>query len=165
MTISKNKVVQFHYTLRDESDNNTTLESSRSGDPVLYLHGHDNVIKGLEAALEGKNVGDNVSVSIAPADAYGERNEERKQRVPVKHLHVPKNARLMPGMLVHIQTERGAVPATVIKAGKFTVDVDTNHPLAGKTLGFDVEIVDIRDATDDEIAHGHAHGVGGHHHD
>lgn len=164
MSISKNKVVQFHYILRDESDNNSELETSRTGDPILYLHGHSNIIGGLESAMEGKQAGDIFTVSVAPEQAYGVRDESRQQRVPVKHLHVSKNTKLKPGMVVHIQTEQGSVPATVIKAGKFTVDVDTNHPLAGRQLGFDVEIMDVREASEDEIAHGHAHGVGGHHH-
>src|SRR5690554_472942 len=165
MSISKNKVVQFHYTLRDESNENQVVESSNDGDAMLYLHGHNNIIKGLEEAMVGKAEGDTFSVSIAPEKAYGVRQEDRQQRVPIKHLQIRKKQRLVPGVLVHIQTEKGLVPATIVKAGKFNVDVDTNHLFAGKQLGFDVEIVAIRDASDDEIAHGHAHGIGGHQHD
>lgn len=163
MKIAKNTVVQFHYRLRDESDNRE-LESSYDGDPVLYLHGANNIIRGLEEAMAGREKGDVFSVSVEPDKAYGRRNEEKQQRVPVKHLRISKKARLKPGMVVHIQTDEGAVAATVIKAGKFTVDVDTNHPLAGKQLGFDIEIIDVREAGEEEVAHGHAHGVGGHQH-
>jgi FKBP-type peptidyl-prolyl cis-trans isomerase SlyD len=164
MKIENQKAVQFHYTLRDESEGAVELESSKSGDPVAYLHGANNIIEGLEEAMLGKVAGDTFSVSIAPEKAYGLRDENRQQRIPLKHLIVRKNAQLVPGMVVHVQTEHGARQATVIKAGKFNVDVDTNHPLAGKQLGFDIEIVDVRDASEEELAHGHVHGVGGHHH-
>lgn len=163
MKIAKNSVVQFHYRLRDESDNRE-LENSHDGEPVLYLHGASNIIRGLEEAMAGHEKGDVFTVSVEPSKAYGLRDENKQQRVPVKHLLANKKKRFSPGMVVHIQTEQGAVAATVIKAGKFTVDVDTNHPLAGKQLGFDIEIIDVREATADEIAHGHAHGVGGHQH-
>jgi FKBP-type peptidyl-prolyl cis-trans isomerase SlyD len=163
MKIEKNKAIQFHYTLRDESAG-IELESSKSGDPVAYLHGFENIIEGLEDAMTDKTKGDTFSVSIAPEKAYGVRDESQQQRIPVKHLLVRKNAQLLPGTIVHVQTEHGPRQATVIKAGKFNVDIDTNHPLAGKQLGFDIEIVDVRDASEEEIAHGHVHGVGGHHH-
>jgi FKBP-type peptidyl-prolyl cis-trans isomerase SlyD len=117
----------------------------------------------LEKALEGKTSGDELEVTLEPKDAYGERIEGRIQRVPIKHLaNIPK--RIRPGMAVQVNTENGVRSATVLKAGKFNVDVDTNHPLAGKALTFKITIVDLRDATADEIAHGHAHGPGGHHH-
>lgn len=161
--IEKNKVVQFHYNLKVEGDDNA-LESSRTGDPVAYLHGHGNIIKGLEKAMAGQSEGDVFSTTISPEDGYGKRVEGNTQRVPIKHLMVKKNAKLKPGQVVNVQTDQGAKQATVIKAGKFNVDLDTNHPLAGKTLVFDIEIIDVRDASDEEKAHGHAHGVGGHQH-
>lgn len=165
MTIENKKAVQFHYTLRDESETPPVeLESSKSGDPIAYLHGANNIIEGLEAAMLGKAAGDTFTISIAPEKAYGLRDESRQQRVPIKHLIVRKNMPLEAGMVVQIQTEHGSRQATVIKAGKFNVDVDTNHPLAGRQLGFDIEIVDVRDASEEELAHGHVHGVGGHHH-
>ena len=164
MKIAKNTVVQFHYRLRDEASGEE-LENSRSGDPVLYLQGYSNIIAGLEKAMLGHEVGDVFSVSLTAEQAYGRRNEDKTQRVPVKHLMQGKTHKnLKPGMVVHIQTDQGKVPATVIKVGKFTVDVDTNHPLAGKPLGFDIEILAVRDATAEEMAHRHAHGVGGHNH-
>ncbi len=160
MKIEDKKVVQFHYRLREEGVDKE-LESSFGGEPSVYLHGAKNIIRGLEEAMLGRELGDVFSVSIPAAKAYGSRNEESQQRVPIKHLMIKKNAKLKSGMVVSIQTDQGAKQATVIKAGKFNVDVDTNHPLAGKQLGFDIEIVDVRDASDEEVAHGHAHGVGG----
>lgn len=164
MQISKDKVVTFHYTLKDE--NGEQMESSHGGDPMAYLHGHGNIITGLEKAMEGKGGEEHFSVTVAPKDGYGERVEDAIQRVPVKHIMGDKSSRakLKPGMVVSVNTEEGPRQVMVLKAGKFNVDVDTNHPLAGKTLTFDVEIQSIRDASDDEISHGHAHGVGGHHH-
>lgn len=162
MNIENNKVVRFHYVLRDAAG--AELESSHDGDPVAYLHGTGSIIPGLEEAMANKKTGDQFAVTIPPEKGYGERVEGRIQRIPVKHLLVKKNARLLPGMVVAIQTDHGARQATVIKPGKFTVDVDTNHPWAGKTLNFEIGIVEVRDATEEELAHGHAHGVGGHHH-
>ncbi len=163
MSISKNSVVQFHYRLSHEGQE---VESSRDGDPVAYLQGHGNIISGLEGAMEGKEEGDTFTTDIKAANAYGPRQEDATQRIPLKHLMGDKkqNARLKPGMTVNINTEQGVRQGTIIKAGKFNVDIDTNHPLAGKDLSFDIEIISIRDATDEELAHGHAHGVGGHHH-
>lgn len=168
MQITKDKVVTFHYSLKDADGQ--TMESSNDSDPMAYLHGHGhghgNIIAGLEAAMEGKQANETLSVTLAPKDAYGERVENAIQRVPLKHLHGDKKqlARLKAGDVAHINTEQGARQVIVVKAGKFNVDVDTNHPLAGKTLTFDIEVTDVRDATAEEIAHGHAHGVGGHQH-
>lgn len=164
MKIATNTVIQFHYRLREDGADEE-LESSYDGDePAAYLHGHDNIISGLETAMTGHEVGDIFTVSVAAKDAYGERKEEQTQRVPIKHLMVKKNAKLKKGMVVNIQTDHGGHPATILKVGKFNVDVDTNHPLADKDLSFDIEIIDVRAATEDEVAHKHAHGVGGHQH-
>jgi len=162
LNISANKVVTFHYRL--SNDEGKELENSHAGDPVAYLHGHHGVIRGLEAAMVDKTAGDSFSVTIQPVDAYGLRNEENQQRVPIKHLHVNKKARLRPGMIVGVETEKGPKQVTIVKVGKFNVDVDSNHPLAGKVLTFDVEIQEVREASPEEITHGHAHGLGGHHH-
>ena len=164
MQISKNKVVTFHYRLQNEQG--VEIESSHGGDPVAYLQGHGNIIRGLEKGMDGKNAEDVFSVTVAPQDGYGLRDEEAKQRVPLKHLVGDKkaNAKLKPGMVAAINTEEGPKQVVVIKAGKFNVDVDTNHPLAGQVLTFDIEVESVREATDDEVTHGHAHGVGGHHH-
>ncbi len=160
MNIANNCVAVFHYTLRN--DQGEELESSRGGEPSAYLHGAGNIIRGLEAALEGHTEGDTLSVSLAPADAYGLRNTERQQRVPVKHLLF--EGRLRPGQVVQLSSDRGRVPVTVLKVGRHAATVDTNHPLAGQTLHFDVEIISVRAATAEEVAHGHAHGPGGHSH-
>ena len=164
MKISKNQVVSFHYRLKDEDGNE--LENSNGGDPVSYLHGHGNIIVGLEKGLEGKEADDVFSVTVLPKDGYDERQEGATQRIPLKHLHGTKkqNARLKPGDVVSINTEDGDKQVVVIKVGKFNIDVDINHPLAGKTLTFDIEIQSLRAASDEELAHGHAHGIGGHHH-
>lgn len=160
MKIEKDKVVQFKYQLSDTADK--VLETSDDKVPMAYLHGHNNLLKGLEAAMEGKAVGDSFSVELAPEDAYGVRKENAEQRIPAKHLMGAKKWKK--GMVGVVHTEQGRKQVTVVKVGKFMVTVDFNHPFAGKNLKFDVEVMDIRDATHEEIAHGHAHGPGGHHH-
>ena len=158
MQITKDTVVQFHYTLSDETG---VLENSRSQDPVLYLQGHGNLIEGLEKSIEGHQAGDKFNVTLAPADAYGERTEDSIQSVQVKHLMGAKKWK--PGMVAVVNTEQGQRQVTVVKVGMFKAEVDTNHPLAGKTLSFDIDVIDVRAASNEEIEHGHAHGIGGHH--
>ncbi|XQW86579.1 FKBP-type peptidyl-prolyl cis-trans isomerase [Thalassotalea piscium] len=160
MKITDNKVVQFHYRLKDEAG--TEIENSYESEPLAYLHGHKNMIVGVENALTDKTAGDKFSVTLQPAEAYGERQEDAVERVPVKHLQGA--TKWKPGMTAIVNTEQGQRQVTVIKAGRFMVTVDINPPLAGKVLTFDLEVVDVRDATDEEIQHGHAHGAGGHHH-
>lgn len=160
MEIGNDNVVQFHYTLTN--DQGEQLETSRDGDPMAYLHGHRNLIPGLEKAMAGKQMGDSFSVTVAPEEGYGQRREGMEQRVPVKHLMGAKRWRK--GMTGRIKTDQGERQFTVVKVGKFMADVDFNHPLAGLTLTFAVDVIDVRDATSGEIAHGHAHGVGGHQH-
>ncbi|WP_440877461.1 FKBP-type peptidyl-prolyl cis-trans isomerase [Thalassotalea sp. PLHSN55] len=164
MKITDKTVVQFHYTLKDEAG--VELESSHGSDPLAYLHGYKNMLVGVENALTDKEAGDKFSVTLQPEDAYGERQEGAEQRVPVKHLQgLPTpSAKWKKGMSAVVNTEQGQRQVTVIKAGKFMVTVDTNPPLAGKVLTFDLEVVDVRAATDEEVEHGHAHGVGGHQH-
>lgn len=157
MKIDGSKVVTFHYTLKDEEG--AQMESSRESQPMSYLHGAQNIIPGLEKAMQGKQAGDEFEVTVEPAEAYGERNEGNVQRVPAKHFKDPR--RLERGQLVSLQTRNGPVQAVVIKVGRFNVDLDTNHPLAGKSLTFEVEITDVRDATEEEVTHGHVHGPGG----
>lgn len=167
-TIRTNSVVSFHYRLCEvESKGNRTdwLEESFGREPLKYLHGYHNVIVGLENALSGKTVGDLVSIALKPEEAYGPRLPDAIQRVPIKHLKIPQGQKnLLPGMIVSVQTDRGFKQVIVAKVGKFNVDVDFNHPLAGKNLYYEVEVVNIRDASPEEIAHGHAHGPGGHQH-
>jgi len=164
MKIADKTVVQFHYVLKDEAGKE--IESSHSSDPMAYLHGANNTLAGLEKALTDKETGDKFSVTLQPEDAYGERQEEMIQRVPVKHLQgLPsKSAEWKAGMIGVVQTEQGQRQVTVMKVGKFMVTVDINPPLAGKVITFDVDVIDVRAATDEEVEHGHAHGVGGHHH-
>lgn len=165
MQITADKVVSFHYRLSETGADE--IESSYDAEPTLYLHGHNNLLAALEAALDGKTVGDKVSVSLTPEQAYGVRQEGAVQRIPIKHLrdHDKLKNKLKPGMKVAVNTQHGPWEALVLKVGKFNVDIDSNHPLAGKHLDFALDVIAVRDATDEEIAHGHAHGVGGHHHD
>lgn len=165
MQISADKVVSFHYKLNDSDG--SLLESSYDGEPTLYLHGHSNLLASLEAELEGKSSGNTLNVTLTPEQGYGERRDGATQRIPIKHLHIQASLKnkLKSGDKVLVNTKNGPWEAIVLKVGKFNVDIDSNHPLAGKTLTFDIEILDVRDATDDELTHGHAHGVGGHHHD
>lgn len=160
MNIGPESVVTFHYTLRN--DEGEELETSRSGEPTAYLHGANNVIPGLEEAMADKTAGDVFTATVPPEQGYGQPNPDRQQRVPVKHLIF--KGKLKPGAVVQLNTKEGGRPVTVVKAGRHSADVDTNHPLAGKTLHFDVEIMDVRAATAEEVTHGHAHGPGGHHH-
>lgn len=160
MKIEQDKVVVFHYRLKD--GNGIEIENSHDGDPVAYLHGHRGVIRGLEQAMAGHESGDVFTAEIEAALAYGPRKEEATQRVPIKHLLT--KGKLKPGMAVKINTEKGPRDVVLSKVGRFNVDVDLNHPLAGHAITFDVEIQDVRDASAEELAHGHAHGVGGHHH-
>jgi FKBP-type peptidyl-prolyl cis-trans isomerase SlyD len=160
MKIAKDTVVSFHYRLLDEQGKQ--IESSAGRDPNVVLIGHRNVLPALEEAMLGKAAGDGVNVSLPPEKAYGLRREGAVQRIPTKH--VLTKGKLQPGQAVQINTEHGARNVTVAKVGKFNIDIDTNHPLAGKTVVFDISIIDVRAASAEELSHGHAHGVGGHHH-
>jgi len=159
MIVEKGKVVTFHYTLKNAAGDE--LESSRAREPMDYLHGANNIIKGLEKAMEGRAVDDRFSVTVAPEEAYGQRNENNVQRIALKHLK--GQGKIRPGQVLNLTTRQGPVQVTVLKVGRFNVDVDGNHPLAGETLTFDVEITAIRDASEEETQHGHAHGPEGHH--
>jgi FKBP-type peptidyl-prolyl cis-trans isomerase SlyD len=160
MQISKNSVVSFHYVLNDRAGEQ--LETSRDGEPTSYLHGADNIIRGLEAKLQGHSAGDSMSVELAPEHGYGLRQDNLQQRVPIKHLSF--QGKLRAGMVVQLNTDKGPRSVTVLKAGRHSADIDANHPLAGQHLCFDIEIIEVRAASAEEIAHGHAHGVGGHQH-
>ena len=161
MIIENKKVVSFHYTLTNETGEE--LESSRGRDPMAYLHGAHSIIPGLEKALAGKSAGDQLKVTLPPAEAYGERNPSNIQRIASKHFSNPRS--LQPGQMVSLKTREGERPAVIVKVGRFNVDVDANHPLAGQTLTFDVEITDVWEASPEEVAHGHVHGEGAHEHD
>jgi FKBP-type peptidyl-prolyl cis-trans isomerase SlyD len=160
MTIGDDSVVSFHYKLRD--DTGTFNESSENGSPVVYMHGRNNIVPGLEKELAGKRTGDKLTATVAPEDGYGQRNENAVQRVPLKHLAT--RGPISVGQMVVVNTRDGGRQARVLKVGHFNVDLDLNHPLAGRTLTFDIEIVEVRAATEQELAHGHAHGPHGHDH-
>ena len=161
ITIADDTVVSFHYKLSDAEG--TINESSEGNPPVVYLHGRNAIVPGLETQLKGKKSGDKFTATVPPEQGYGLRNEEAVQRVPLKHLAT--RGPLQAGQLVVVNTREGGRQARVLKVGHFNVDLDLNHPLAGKTLTFDIEIVDVRAATEEEVAHGHAHGPEGHGHD
>lgn len=156
MNIDKNSVVKFHYTVTETGKEQ--LESSKENEALSVLVGHGAIIPGLEQALMGKQAGDLVSATITPEQAYGERREGLTQRIPKKLF---KNAKLVQGMQVVLPTEMGPRAMTVLKVGMSVVDVDLNHPMAGKSLDFDVEILEVREANAEEIEHGHVHGDGG----
>ncbi len=160
MQIGPDTVVNFHYTLRDDAGKE--LESSRGGDPATYLHGANNIIPGLESAMTGKADGESFSATVNPEDGYGLRDEDRVQRVPIKHLSF--KGKLRAGAVVQLSTSEGLRTVTVVKPGRHTADIDTNHPLAGQTLTFEIEVLETRSASAEELSHGHAHGPGGHQH-
>jgi len=160
MPIGQDSVVTIHYTLTDDAGE--TIDSSRSGEPIAYLHGHGNLVAGLERELEGKNTGDKVSVSVTPTDGYGDYDKQLVQQVPRRALQ--GIAKVTVGMRLHAQTPQGPRAVIVTRLVGDMVTIDANHPLAGKNLNFDVEITDVRQATEEELSHGHVHGAGGHHH-
>jgi FKBP-type peptidyl-prolyl cis-trans isomerase SlyD len=160
MQISAQKVVQIHYTLTN--DDGDVLDSSEGQEPLAYIHGQGNIIPGLEDALDGKSVGDKFSVSIAPEEGYGARDEHLIQAVPKSAFEGVDQ--IEPGMQFHAEAHDGAQLVTVLEVRDDEVILDGNHPMAGITLNFDVEVSDIRDATAEELDHGHVHGAGGHHH-
>ena len=158
--IEKDRVVRFHYTVSEVGQE--PLESSKEGgQPLAILVGHGNIIPGLEKAMDGREAGESFSVDVPAAEAYGERREGLVQRVPKKHFGPQK---LAPGQQVVLNTNFGPRAVTVQKVGLSVVDVDLNHPMAGKDLHFDIEIVEVREADPVEIEHGHVHGDGGHQH-
>lgn len=160
MNVQKDAVVTIEYTLTDELGN--VLDTSKGDEPLTYLHGNGNLIAGLEAALEGKSAGETFKISLPPNQAYGEWQKEklvnvdRAQFQGVDELQVGMQFTASDGVNNHV--------VTVAQIEGNNVTVDLNHPLAGKTLNFDVAIVDVRAATEEELLHGHVHGAGGHHH-
>ena len=159
MKIAKDSVVRFHYSVSEPGQE--SLESSKDREPLAILIGHGNIIPGLEAALQDREAGESFGVDVSASEAYGERRDGLTQRVPKKHFGAQK---LEPGQQVVLQTNFGPRAVTIQKVGMSVVDVDLNHPMAGKDLDFDIEIVEVREASEEEIAHGHVHGDGGHEH-
>jgi FKBP-type peptidyl-prolyl cis-trans isomerase SlyD len=158
--ISADRVVTIHYTLKDDSG--TVIDSSAGGEPLAYLQGHGNLVPGLEKALEGKQEGSSVAVVVSPADGYGTRNEALVQRVPKRSLQGA--GAVKKGMQFQTRTDDGMRVLTVTAVIADMVTLDGNHPLADQTLHFEVQVVGVREATTEELEHGHVHGAGGHHH-
>ncbi|ATX80530.1 FKBP-type peptidyl prolyl cis-trans isomerase [Mariprofundus aestuarium] len=153
MQISNHKVVSFHYTLTNDAGE--TIDSSVGGDPLAYLHGEENIIPGLENALEGKAVGDKLNVSLEAADAYGEYNPALTEVVPSSMFEgVDK---IEAGMEFRAETSEGVQVVRIAEVDGDNITVDGNHPLAGQRLNFDVEIAEIREASAEELEHGHIH--------
>ncbi|MEI6897722.1 MAG: peptidylprolyl isomerase [Psychromonas sp.] len=157
MLITKNCAVEFHYTL---SEADTEIESSFNDQPLVYLHGHSGILEALEEALEGKSVAEKFAVTLTPEQAYGYPREGNVQRIPIKRLQFA-GKKLQVGSVAVVESNQGTQQVTVIKVGKFNADCDLNHPFAGKTLTFNIQIVSVREATDEEITHGHVHAPGG----
>jgi len=160
MNITKNVVASIDYTLKN--DGGEILDSSSGREPLAYLHGHGNLIPGLEQELEGKTKGDKLVAVIQPADAYGVRSDELLQDFPLDQFQNP--AEVQVGVQFQVKYGEEQHIATVTKVENNMVSVDMNHPLADLTLHFDVEVMDAREATAEELEHGHVHGPGGHHH-
>jgi len=159
MPIEQNKVVSFEYTLKD--DKGEVLDRAEAGDPFDYLHGSGMIVPGLESALAGKDVGDALSVSLTAEQAYGQRDESLIRRIPLRKLR-DKNPQV--GRRYPAEIGRGVQLVLVKSIEGDYATVDPNHPLAGMALNFDVKIAKIRDATAEELEHGHIHGADGHHH-
>jgi FKBP-type peptidyl-prolyl cis-trans isomerase SlyD len=157
MQIAEKKAVTIKYTLRDEEG--AVLDSTDGRDPMTYLHGAGNLVPGVEEALEGKSPGDEIKVIVPPEKGYGLREEDNVRNVPVRKLP----GKIKPGSAVQLNTNHGTIVAVVKAIQGDYATVDLNHPLAGKTLRFELEVVDVRDATEEELSHGHVHGPGGHH--
>lgn len=159
MQVSDNKAVTIHYTLTNPDGD--VIDSSRGGEPLSYIHGIGALVPGLERELEGKSAGDNIVVSVSPEEGYGEKSEQLIQAVPKELFHIDGDIEV--GMRFHAEAEHGIELVEVVAVGEDTVTIDANHPLAGQTLNFDVDIVGVRDATTDELEHGHIHGEDGCH--
>jgi FKBP-type peptidyl-prolyl cis-trans isomerase SlyD len=158
MKAGKDKVISLHYTLTVDGEQ---VESSHDRDEQLWvLLGHGQLIPGLESALEGHGAGDTLQVDIAPADGYGEYQQGHSQRMSKKYFQ--QADRLKPGMVTLLRMKEGGQRAvTVQKVGMSTIDIDLNHPMAGKQLHFDVTVGEVRDPTEEDLQHGHAHPPGG----
>jgi FKBP-type peptidyl-prolyl cis-trans isomerase SlyD len=160
VNIEKNRVVTLNYTLRDEQG--TIIDASSGRAPLSYLHGKGNIIPGLEQALSGKAAGDKLDVTVAPEQGYGPRDERLVQIVPRTKFGEVEG--LAPGVQVRVGGPQGARIVSVVRVDRDFVTIDGNHPLAGRTLHFSVEIAEVRKASHEEVAHGHVHGPDGHHH-
>ena len=158
MTIAQNKVVELEYKLTVDGE---VIDQSEPGEPLVYLQGHNNIIPGLERALEGKQTGDSLQVTVQPEDGYGVRDEDAIEDLERSDFEDDIEV----GATYYAQAEDGSVlPFTVLAIDGDTVQVDFNPPLAGEVLNFDVKVLNVRDATAEELEHGHAHTEGMHDH-
>lgn len=160
MQIAPNTVVSMHYTLKDE--NGEVLDSSAGQEPLVFLSGAQNIIVGLDNALQGKAAGDAMQVEVTAEEGYGPIHQELIQKVPRENFQGVDSIEV--GMQFMAQTPNGQQPVTVIGVEEDGIMLDGNHPLAGKSLSFEVEVVEVREASAEEVEHGHVHGEGGHHH-
>ncbi|MEE9310450.1 MAG: peptidylprolyl isomerase [Cocleimonas sp.] len=163
MNITTNKIASLAYTLKN--DDGEILDQADENNPFLYMHGTGGIIKGLESALNEKSVDDSFSLIVAPDEAYGERDDKLTESVPRDMFEGIPDEEMVAGAQFHAQTGQGTQVITIAGIEGDTVKIDANHPLAGETLHFDVAVLDIRDATEEEIAHGHPHTPGGCGHD
>lgn len=159
MQIADRCIASFNYTLTNDAGD--VLDTSNGREPLAYLHGAGNIVPGLEKAMEGKSAGDTFKVDVDPGEGYGERHDALVQVVPREAFQGVDD--IQPGMQFQAQSNQGVMSVTVTKIEDGQVTVDGNHPLAGETLHFDIEVTEVREATAEELEHGHAHGAGGAH--
>ena len=160
MQIAQNSVAAFHYTLTD--DKGQVIDSSQGREPLTYLHGSGQIVPGLEKQMEGRQAGDKFDAHVAPEEGYGVHHAELMQEVPKSAFQGVED--IQPGMQFQGRGPQGEINVTVSRVEGDTVFIDGNHPLAGQTLHFAIEVTDVRAASEEELAHGHVHGAGGHHH-
>jgi len=160
MQIAERRVAAFHYTLTN--DKGEVIDSSEGREPLVYLHGVGNIVPGLEREMSGKKAGDSFNVVVAPEEGYGVHHAQLIQQVPREAFQGVDT--IEPGMQFHANGPQGPMTVTVAAVDGDTVTIDGNHPLAGQALHFAIEVTDVRDASPEEILHGHVHGAGGHHH-
>ncbi len=160
MQIALNSVAAFHYTLTD--DQGQVIDSSEGREPLTYLHGSGQIVPGLERQMEGRRAGDTFTAEVAPEEGYGVHHAELMQEVPKAAFQGVED--IQPGMQFQGRGPQGEINVTVARVEGDTVFIDGNHPLAGQTLHFAIEVTDVRAASEEELAHGHVHGAGGHHH-
>ncbi|MFZ2635358.1 MAG: peptidylprolyl isomerase [Rectinemataceae bacterium] len=157
MNIAKNRVVTLDYSLRDAAGK--LIDSSEGSEPLVYLHGNENIIPGLEKHLEGKIAGDKISCIVPAVEGYGERDEQLIVKIDRKDFG--PDAEIAPGMQFEAHGEEGVQIVTVVSVDGSEVTIDANHPLAGENLHFDVKVVDVREASEEELKHGHVHSGSG----
>jgi FKBP-type peptidyl-prolyl cis-trans isomerase SlyD len=157
--IQEKRVISIEYTLKN--DQGEVLDQSEGRGPLVYIHGIGNLVPGLEKALEGKAAGESVEVSLAPADGYGDRDEKLVRKIPLRRI---QDKSPQPGKRYRAELPDGHGIVLVNSISGDYASVDANHPLAGMTLHFAVKVVEVREATAEELQHGHVHGKGGHHH-